>query len=146
MHFLLVITEIKQKFTINALSDISSKHVIVHFLQVFLECGHPSLRQKRDASELNYQKYDYEWPTAKKNHVRPTTAAGTSLDRLVRDITEKVKIANDYWINIPSFVCRDEKLSVQETDDEKLDDHLYNNTDFTVNPVVDCWSPAMLER
>lgn len=113
--------------------------------KVFLECGHPSLRQKRDASELNYQKYDYEWPTAKKNHVRPTTAAGTSLDRLVRDITEKVKIANDYWINIPSFVCRDEKLSIQETDDEKLDDHLYNNTDFTVNPVVDCWSPATLE-
>lgn len=112
--------------------------------KVFTECGHPSIKNKRDTSDMNFQKYDYEWPSAKKNYVRPTVVAGTSLDRLVRDINEKVKISTDYWINIPRFVCRDEKLAVEGAVDVDLDEQLYNNTDFIVNPTADCWNPKIL--
>ncbi|XP_069468933.1 glypican-4 [Ambystoma mexicanum] len=36
---------------------------------------------------------------------RPTTAAGTSLDRLVTDVKEKLKAAKKFWSSLPSKIC-----------------------------------------
>lgn len=48
--------------------------------------------------------------------VRPTTAAGTSLDRLVRDIKGKVEIAKDFWRDLPHSICNVEAAPVQNND------------------------------
>uniref|UniRef100_A0A8D0WGB5 Glypican 4 n=1 Tax=Sus scrofa TaxID=9823 RepID=A0A8D0WGB5_PIG len=42
---------------------------------------------------------------------RPTTAAGTSLDRLVTDVKEKLKQAKKFWSSLPSNVCNDERMA-----------------------------------
>ncbi|CAH6780013.1 Gpc4 [Phodopus roborovskii] len=42
---------------------------------------------------------------------RPTTAAGTSLDRLVTDVKEKLKQAKKFWSSLPSTVCNDERMA-----------------------------------
>ncbi|KAJ8310083.1 hypothetical protein KUTeg_011948 [Tegillarca granosa] len=68
----------------------------------------------------NYEEYSYgtyKPPSKKKQSVRPTTAAGTSLDRLVRDIKEKVKIAKDFWVQIPYAICNDKEIAAQPDSD-----------------------------
>ncbi|XP_071159085.1 glypican-6-like [Mytilus edulis] len=57
-------------------------------------------------------------PPGGKN-VKPTTAAGTSLDRLVRDIKDKVKAAKDFWIQLPYSVCNDDKIAAQPDNDDE---------------------------
>nr|ANS60428.1 GPC1-6 [Platynereis dumerilii] len=78
--------------------------------KVFAGCGQPRLgRKKRDASR-NFD--DYTWNDFSKNsqrdhYSRPTTAAGTSLDRLVRDIKEKISVAKDFWKDLPHSLCNE---------------------------------------
>jgi hypothetical protein len=57
-------------------------------------------------------------PPEGKN-VKPTTAAGTSLDRLVRDIKDKVKTAKDFWIQLPYSVCNDDDIAAQPDNDDE---------------------------
>lgn len=74
--------------------------------KVFKGCGQPRLG-KRSASELNFDGVKFDRNAAASGssgngggggvHVRPTTAAGTSLDRLVRDIKQKV-IGNEQYL------------------------------------------------
>ncbi|XP_012620227.1 glypican-4 [Microcebus murinus] len=42
---------------------------------------------------------------------RPTTAAGTSLDRLVTDVKEKLKQAKKFWSSLPTNVCNDDRMA-----------------------------------
>lgn len=49
----------------------------------------------------------------KPSKARPTTAAGTSLDRLVRDIKDKVKTAKDFWVQLPYNICNDEDFAAK---------------------------------
>lgn len=42
---------------------------------------------------------------------RPTTAAGTSLDRLVTDVKEKLKQAKKFWSSLPTTLCNDERMA-----------------------------------
>ena len=98
-------------------------------LQVFEGCGTPRLgkRDKRSAdfppadaavadtpandapaaAASSYDEYAYGWKYEQKQYVRPTTAAGTSLDRLVRDIKSKVETAKDFWKQLPHQLCND---------------------------------------
>ncbi|XP_041350171.1 glypican-6-like [Gigantopelta aegis] len=76
--------------------------------KIFAGCGTPRLgRKKREAENFEYT-FNFQ---PKQQSVRPTTAAGTSLDRLVRDIKEKVKMAKDFWVQLPYTVCNDEDLA-----------------------------------
>ena len=64
---------------------------------MFSGCGQPRFgRKKRDAeaAAASYEDFSFGWKPGRKNQqvVRPTTAAGTSLDRLVRDIKSKVRL------------------------------------------------------
>ncbi len=87
----------------------------VWYFQVFSGCGQPRFRKKRDASAAaaSYEDYSFGWkPNKKQQYVRPTTAAGTSLDRLVRDIKQKVEIAKDFWKTLPHKICNQEATAV----------------------------------
>lgn len=75
--------------------------------KVFQGCGPPASRISRSISEsafsARFRPYHPEQ--------RPTTAAGTSLDRLVTDVKEKLKQAKKFWSSLPSTVCNDERMA-----------------------------------
>lgn len=59
----------------------------------------------------------YEGTADSDKSVRPTTAAGTSLDRLVKDIKEKVRVAKDFWVQLPYTVCNNDQIAAQPGND-----------------------------
>ncbi|XP_062383493.1 glypican-6a [Sardina pilchardus] len=72
--------------------------------KVFQGCGHPkpagmgrSARGITDTFNARFRPYSPE--------ERPTTAAGTSLDRLVVDIKEKLKESKRFWSGLPNGIC-----------------------------------------
>ncbi|GAB1605402.1 glypican-6-like [Argonauta hians] len=102
------------------------------------KCGHPSVRVRRQADVSRF-----DWSTTKRNPKRPITAAGTSIHRLVRDIIDKVKIAKDFWVNVPYFVCKDAKLASGMSPDPKYKVAMGNMSSVTaVTPDDDddCWA------
>lgn len=68
-----------------------------------------------------HQEYDYGRygnSRKKQKQQRHNTAAGTNLDRLVKDIKEKVKMAKDFWVQLPYAICNDENIAAQAGNDE----------------------------
>lgn len=85
--------------------------------RVFQGCGQPKLaeisRSARGASDVlnaRFRPYNPEEP--------PTTAAGTSLDRLVVDIKEKLKLAKKFWSNLPEAMCVEDRVTAGNASDE----------------------------
>lgn len=77
--------------------------------KVFQGCGTPkqiaAFRSKRSARETSFTgKFRPYSPDA-----RPTTAAGTSLDRLTTDVKKKLKHARKFWSTLPDTLCADER-------------------------------------
>ncbi|XP_046634978.1 glypican-6-like [Daphnia pulicaria] len=85
--------------------------------KVFKGCGQPRLgKRSATTSEINFESVKFDRAGSGGTgtggaNVRPTTAAGTSLDRLVRDIKQKVKSSRGYWSKLPQTVCAHEKLA-----------------------------------
>jgi len=89
---------------------------------------------------------DFYGSNDRRDSARPTTAAGTSLDRLVRDIKKKVSVAKDFWKNLPHSICNDAAappsnenncwngLSKSRYMPEVMDDGLFNQNN---NPEVE---------
>ncbi|XP_051927524.1 glypican-4 [Hippocampus zosterae] len=79
--------------------------------KVFHGCGQPkpsmTFRSKRSAKDTvftgRFRPYN---PDA-----RPTTAAGTSLDRLTSDVKKKLKHAKKFWSTLPDTVCDGERIA-----------------------------------
>ncbi|GCC19791.1 glypican-4 [Chiloscyllium punctatum] len=74
--------------------------------KAFQGCGKPktwsasrSARSVADGFNARFRPYSPE--------ERPTTAAGTSLDRLVTDVKEKLKKAKKFWSTLPHSLCSD---------------------------------------
>uniref|UniRef100_A0A674N5F6 Glypican 6b n=1 Tax=Takifugu rubripes TaxID=31033 RepID=A0A674N5F6_TAKRU len=96
--------------------------------RVFQGCGQPkpagmtrSTRGVSDVFNARFRPYSPE--------ERPTTAAGTSLDRLVRkqsqrgcfqviDIKEKLKMSKKFWSNLPDVLCVEERVTAGNTSDD----------------------------
>lgn len=85
--------------------------------KVFQGCGVPNSatnsRAGRSVSEgfnARFRPYNPE--------ERPTTAAGTSLDRLVSDVKNKLKKAKKFWSTLPASICSDEKMAAGSTVDD----------------------------
>ncbi|XP_026176237.1 glypican-6a isoform X1 [Mastacembelus armatus] len=83
---------------------------------VFQGCGQPkplevgrSARGISDVFNARFKPYTPE--------ERPTTASGTSLDRLVIDIKEKLKESKRFWSSLPDDICAKGKLT--ESDEEQ---------------------------
>ncbi|KAL0963888.1 hypothetical protein UPYG_G00314920 [Umbra pygmaea] len=91
--------------------------------KVFQGCGHPkpsgmvsrSTRGVSDVFNARFRPYSPE--------ERPTTAAGTSLDRLVNDIKEKLKLYKKFWSNLPEDICQPQKVTAGNASD---DDQCWN--------------------
>ena len=49
---------------------------------------------------------------------KQVTAAGTNLDRLVRDIKEKVQQAKDFWVQLPYTICNGEIAAQPNLDND----------------------------
>ncbi|XP_063280829.1 glypican-4-like isoform X2 [Prinia subflava] len=80
--------------------------------KVFQGCGQPkTLAQGRTARSVSESGFSARFRPYNPEE-RPTTAAGTSLDRLVTDVKEKLKQAKKFWSSLPSNICNDEKMSV----------------------------------
>ncbi|XP_061784098.1 glypican-4 isoform X2 [Nerophis lumbriciformis] len=79
--------------------------------KVFHGCGQPKLsmafRSKRSVKETGFTpRFRPYSPDA-----RPTTAAGTSLDRLTSDVKKKLKHAKKFWSTLPDTVCVGERIA-----------------------------------
>ncbi|XP_051983051.1 glypican-6a isoform X2 [Xyrauchen texanus] len=78
--------------------------------KVFQGCGHPKLagsgRSTRGISDVFNRRFRPYSPEE-----RPTTAAGTSLDRLVIDIKEKLKESKKFWSSLPDRICAEDKVT-----------------------------------
>ncbi|KAJ8396500.1 hypothetical protein AAFF_G00018060 [Aldrovandia affinis] len=73
--------------------------------KVFQGCGQPkpaaAIRSRRSIKDGSFPgRFRPYSPDA-----RPTTAAGTSLDRLVTDVKKKLKQAKKFWSTLPETVC-----------------------------------------
>ena len=78
-------------------------------------------RHKRQDDSTTYEDYafgrDFMKKSNKNSGERQVTAAGTNLDRLVRDIKEKVQEAKDFWVQLPYSICNSE-IAAQPGQDE----------------------------
>uniref|UniRef100_A0A8C8RWQ8 Glypican 2 n=1 Tax=Pelusios castaneus TaxID=367368 RepID=A0A8C8RWQ8_9SAUR len=85
--------------------------------KVFQGCGTPrpaparSRRAARDETRRRFRTYPPE--------ERPTTAAGTNLDRLVTDVKEKLRLMRGFWVTLPHTLCSDEKVAADVTNEDK---------------------------
>ncbi|KAM6934730.1 glypican-6-like isoform 2-T2 [Xenentodon cancila] len=90
--------------------------------RVFQGCGQPkpagitrSTRGVSDVFSARFRPYSQE--------ERPTTAAGTSLDRLVVDIKEKLKLSKKFWSNLPEAMCAEDRVTAGNASDECWNGH-----------------------
>ncbi|KAF7215765.1 glypican-6b isoform X2 [Nothobranchius furzeri] len=86
--------------------------------RVFQGCGQPkpaemtrSTRGVSDVFSARFRPYSPEEP--------PPTAAGTSLDRLVVDIKEKLKLCKKFWSNLPEAMCVEERVTAGNGSEEE---------------------------
>uniref|UniRef100_A0A669D0K8 Glypican 6b n=1 Tax=Oreochromis niloticus TaxID=8128 RepID=A0A669D0K8_ORENI len=86
--------------------------------RVFQGCGQPkpagitrSARGVSDVFNARFRPYSPE--------ERPTTAAGTSLDRLVVDIKEKLKDFKKFWSNLPEAMCVEDRVTAGNASEEE---------------------------
>ncbi|XP_052005753.1 glypican-6-like [Xyrauchen texanus] len=82
--------------------------------KVFQGCGQPKLnsafRTRRSPRDSGFPgRFRPYSPDA-----RPTTAAGTSLDRLLTDAKKKLKHAKKFWSTLPDTVCEGDRVSPGE--------------------------------
>ncbi|XP_075813306.1 glypican-4 [Microtus pennsylvanicus] len=79
--------------------------------KVFQGCGSPkSLPAGRISRSISESAFSARFRPYHPEQ-RPTTAAGTSLDRLVTDVKEKLKQAKKFWSSLPTTVCNDERMA-----------------------------------
>ncbi|KAM6952518.1 glypican-4 isoform 2-T2 [Lycodopsis pacificus] len=79
--------------------------------KVFQGCGQPkpstAFRSTRSIKDTGFNgRFRPYSPDA-----RPTTAAGTSLDRLTNDVKKKLKHAKKFWSTLPETVCAGERIA-----------------------------------
>uniref|UniRef100_A0A8C0G3A3 Glypican 4 n=1 Tax=Chelonoidis abingdonii TaxID=106734 RepID=A0A8C0G3A3_CHEAB len=84
--------------------------ITVRVVNVWCEirCGQPkTLTQGRASRSVSESGFSARFRPYNPEE-RPTTAAGTSLDRLV---SEKLKQAKKFWSSLPGNICNDEKMA-----------------------------------
>ncbi|XP_004442915.1 PREDICTED: glypican-2 [Ceratotherium simum simum] len=79
--------------------------------QVFQECGSPQPAPARARrAPAPREEADRLW-TAAAAEERPTTAAGTSLPRLVWELRERLGRVRGFWAGLPLTVCGDPRMA-----------------------------------
>ena len=79
-------------------------------------------RHKRQDGATTYEDYafgrDFMRNNQNSGEKHKITAAGTNLDRLVRDIKEKVQQAKDFWVQLPYTICSGEIAAQPDLDED----------------------------
>ncbi|XP_035218855.1 glypican-6-like [Stegodyphus dumicola] len=89
--------------------------------ELFKHCGKPRLGKRDARHELNFETLKFGH---RENAVRPTTAAGTSIDRLVQSIKKKIKKTRNFWVQLSKIMCTNPQVAGQTK----------------TLPVDDCWN------
>lgn len=73
--------------------------------RVFTGCGRPMLgrRRRRDNRELELESLNFEQETTE--HHNPST--GGVLDKLVKEIRQRVRDLKQFWVYLPYRLCND---------------------------------------
>ncbi|XP_034037867.1 glypican-2 isoform X2 [Thalassophryne amazonica] len=85
--------------------------------KVFQGCGSPRpVRAKRSTKELGNNRRPFRTYSPEE---KPTTAAGTNLDRLVTELKERLRPMQGFWVSLPHTICNDEKLAADVTNEDR---------------------------
>ncbi|KAM4555873.1 glypican-2 [Odontesthes bonariensis] len=87
--------------------------------KVFQGCGNPrsaTARSKRSPKESGGSRRPFRTYTPEE---KPTTAAGTNLDRLVTELKERLRPMRGSWVSLPHTICNDEKMAADVTNEDR---------------------------
>ncbi|XP_061896084.1 glypican-2 [Entelurus aequoreus] len=87
--------------------------------KVFQGCGNPRTlqgRSKRSPKEPGGNRRPFRTYTPEE---KPTTAAGTNLDRLVTELKERLRPMGSFWVSLPHTICSDDKMAADVTDEDR---------------------------
>ncbi|XP_013875058.1 glypican-2 [Austrofundulus limnaeus] len=87
--------------------------------KVFQGCGNPRpapARSKRSPKETGANRRPFRTYTPEE---KPTTAAGTNLDRLVTELKERLRPMQGFWVSLPHTICNDEKMAADVTNEDR---------------------------
>uniref|UniRef100_A0A4W4HIZ6 Glypican 2 n=1 Tax=Electrophorus electricus TaxID=8005 RepID=A0A4W4HIZ6_ELEEL len=84
--------------------------------KVFQGCGNPRPapgrnKQREKGSRKPFRTYSSE--------EKPTTAAGTNLDRLVLELKEHLRPMRGFWVSLPHTICNDDKMAADVTNEDR---------------------------
>ncbi|XP_015195798.1 glypican-2 [Lepisosteus oculatus] len=86
--------------------------------KVFQGCGSPRPAPARTRRSPGREEGKRRFRTYSPEE-KPTTAAGTNLDRLVADLKERLRPMKRFWVTLPHTLCNDEKMAADVTNEEK---------------------------
>ncbi|XP_057705781.1 glypican-6-like [Corythoichthys intestinalis] len=95
------------------------EHSVTISTKVFQGCGNPRpvpARSKRSPKESGGNRRPFRTYTAEE---KPTTAAGTNLDRLVTELKERLRPMGSFWVSLPHTICNDEKMAADVTNEDR---------------------------
>ncbi|XP_010900445.1 glypican-2 [Esox lucius] len=87
--------------------------------KVFQGCGSPRPalgRSKRSPKEPGSNRRPFRTYSPEE---KPTTAAGTNLDRLVSELKERLRPMRGFWVSLPHTICNDENMAADVTNEER---------------------------
>lgn len=87
--------------------------------KVFQGCGSPRpapSRAKRSLRDGERRRKPFRTFSPEE---KPTTAAGTNLDRLVLELKERLRPMRGFWISLPHTICNDEKMAADVTNEDR---------------------------
>ncbi|GLD70441.1 glypican-2 [Lates japonicus] len=87
--------------------------------KVFQGCGSPRPtpgRSKRSPKESGGNRRPFRTYSPEE---KPTTAAGTNLDRLVTELKERLRPMRGFWVSLPHTICNDEKIAADVTNEDR---------------------------
>ncbi|XP_071756436.1 glypican-2 [Centroberyx gerrardi] len=87
--------------------------------KVFQGCGSPRPapgRSKRSPKEPGGNRRPFRTYSPEE---KPTTAAGTNLDRLVTELKERLRPMRGFWVSLPHTICNDEKMAADVTNEDR---------------------------
>ncbi|XP_051945085.1 glypican-2 [Xyrauchen texanus] len=86
--------------------------------KMFQGCGNPRpapARNKRSLREGDSKRAFKSFSA----HEKPTTAAGTNLDRLVEELQERLRPMRGFWVALPHTICNDDKMAADVTNEDR---------------------------
>ncbi|XP_056147223.1 glypican-2 [Lampris incognitus] len=87
--------------------------------KVFQGCGNPRPapgRSKRSPKESSSNRRPFRTYSPEE---KPTTAAGTNLDRLVTELKERLRPMRGFWVSLPHTICNDEKMAADVSNQDR---------------------------